>query len=113
MDHEIMNLKEAGEFLGVSPGVVYKVMKEGLPYFQIRKYGIIRFSKTDLMRFLEDNNSVTRWLDITWRRILEKKFSEPTYNDYHYPNTIPPYVRHEVRKFLNAQREARRVRRAA
>ena len=107
MERDIMTLKEAAQFLGVSPWIVYSKMKDGLPYFQIRRYGIIRFSRTDLAQFLEENNRSSMWFDLTWRRIFERRFDRPFFNDQQrFPLQISSWARREVRKFLDSQKRA-------
>jgi excisionase family DNA binding protein len=90
VDSEVMTVKEAARFLKISTHTLYRRMKEGLPYFQLRKYASVRFIRTELIQFLEDNNSVSRWLDPCWRRFLQKHFDRWSIDDVsNLPRWIP------------------------
>lgn len=48
---DILNAKEACEFLSISRTKLYELKKEGLPYYKIGK--AIRFNRKDILEWLK------------------------------------------------------------
>lgn len=47
---DILTVEEACEFLGISRAKLYKLKKEGLPYYKIGK--LIRFNKDTILEWI-------------------------------------------------------------
>lgn len=51
MEKRYLNSEEACKFLNVSIATLYRLKKEGLPYFKLG--GSLRFDKSDLEKWIE------------------------------------------------------------
>ena len=51
MEKKYLNTDEACEFLGISRPTLYRLKKQGLPYFKLG--GSLKFDKEDLVKWIE------------------------------------------------------------